>query len=102
MAAAPAKPAPDPPGAIFSITIVKGDDGMGLDIGKIASGACMIRNLKEMPAGRPNPAAHCDIKGGDIIIGINGQRVDDFQSVVNIIRGLANGAVQLTLERSAL
>jgi C-terminal processing protease CtpA/Prc len=73
---------------------------MGLDIGKIASGACMIRNLKEIPGGRPNPAANCDIKGGDIIIGINGQRVADFQAVVAVIRGLGNGAVQLTLERS--
>jgi len=98
--AAPAAFVPAAPGAIFSVTIVKGDDGMGLDIGKIASGACMIRNLKVIPGGRPNPAANCDIKGGDIIIGINGQRVADFQAVVTVIRGLGNGAVQLTLERS--
>ena len=100
-----ATPAPTPQapvGPIFTVTIVKGEDGLGLDIGKIANGSCLIRKLKDMPAGRPNPAANCrpELKAGDIIIGINGQRVKDFDEVVRVIRALGNGPVQLTIERA--
>lgn len=88
-------------GSIYNVTIVKGIDGLGLDIGKVASGGCMIRKLKDIPGNRPNPAASCvpAITCGDLIIGINGKKVSGFGEVVTVIKGLGNGPVQLTIER---
>ena len=90
-------------GSIYNVTILKGADGLGLDIGKMATGGCLIRRLKEMPDGRPNPAAGCSpaIKSGDLIIGVNGKGVRLFNDIVTIIKGLGNGAVQLSIERPA-
>ena len=84
------------------MSINKGSDGLGLDIGKIASGACMIRRLKEMPQGRPNPAAACvpALTSGDMIVGVNGQEVHDFAAVVSLIKALPPTCrVQLLIER---
>jgi len=85
----------------FVVTIQKGADGLGLDIGKIASGGCMIRRLKDL-SGRPNPAAACvpSLKAGDMIIGVNGQELQDFGAIVAVIKALpAVAEVQLIVER---
>jgi DnaJ family protein C protein 13 len=86
----------------FVVTINKGTDGLGLDIGKIASGGCMIRRLKEIPGGRPNPAAACvpALKAGDMIVGVNEQEIEEFGAVVAVIKGLpAVATVTLLIER---
>lgn len=88
----------------FIVTINKGADGLGLDIGKIASGGCMIRRLKDIPGGRPNPAAACvpALKAGDMIVGVNGQEILEFGAVVAVIKSLpAVATVTLLIERGA-
>jgi hypothetical protein len=86
----------------FVVTINKGAAGLGLDIGKIASGGCMIRRLKEMPGGVPNPAAACKVKllGGDMIVGVNGQNIEEFGAIVAVIKSLPQECtVKLLIER---
>ena len=97
-AAAPAAPTT----GRFVVAINKGAAGLGLDIGKIASGGCMIRRLKEMPGGVPNPAAACKVKllGGDMIVGVNGQNIEEFGAIVAVIKSLPQECtVKLLIER---
>ena len=85
----------------FVVTINKGADGLGLDIGKVASGGCMIRRLKDL-GGKANPAAACvpALKAGDMIVGVNGQEVQEFGAVVAVIKALpAVATVRLLIER---
>ena len=98
----PPAAAAGPTSGIFTATIIKGEHGIGLDIGKVASGECMIKKLKVMPEGVVNPAASCSpaLLPGDMIIGVNGKRVKTFAETVPAIKA-AVGTVQLTIERNA-
>lgn len=91
-----------PIGRIFTVSIEKGAAGLGLDIGKASSGACVIRKLKEMAV--PNPAAACNppLRGNDVIVGVNGKRVKNFEEVVQIVKNLGTPTVvSLTISRES-
>lgn len=105
-AAAPAAPAAGSGGGgtkqTITTTVVKGDLGIGLDLGKNPDGSVSVVRFKDFPAGGPpNPATQCNppIKLGDVIVGVNAVRCKLFADVVKNIRGLSNGNVTLVLER---
>ena len=88
-----------PIGRIFTVSIEKGTAGLGLDIGKANNGACVIRKLKDIT---PNPASACNppLKGNDVIVGVNGKKVKNFEEVVQIVKSLGTPTVvSLTISR---
>jgi hypothetical protein len=102
---AQARSAPNPNSLkIVTTSVVKGENGIGLDLVKSANGRPCIQKLKEMPAGVVNPASLCNppIQPGDIIVGVNGKPSGLFSDTIKIIRGLENGRpIHLQLERGS-
>ncbi len=80
--------------------IVKTAHGIGLDIGKTASGGVVVSKLKDMPDGSRNPASMCNppVLAGDVIVGVNGVSITDFASVVAAIKG-SSSQVELWIQR---
>jgi C-terminal processing protease CtpA/Prc len=81
--------------------MMKGDQGIGLDLTKNVDGGVSITRLKEMPAGVINPAASASppVAPGDTIIGVNGQMCTSFNDVVKLIRAAPSGPLTLSLQR---
>jgi C-terminal processing protease CtpA/Prc len=98
-AATPSGPAA-PSTVIINTNVVKGELGIGLDLGKAPDGRVAVQKLKEMPEGIVNPASVCNppIQPGDLIIAVNGQACGSFVDCVKALRALT-GNIQLTLER---
>jgi hypothetical protein len=93
VAAAPVAPpvaSATPPAANspFAVIIIKGEHGIGLDIGRTADSGCVIQRLKDMPPGVVNPASRCvpALVPGDLIIGVNGTKMVGFNDIVKAIR----------------
>ena len=84
---------------IIRTNVVKGEHGIGLDLGKDNRGGIVIHRLKEMP-GLVNPASLCNppILPGDKIIEVNGEKCFSFPECVQQLRS-AVGKITLTLER---
>lgn len=84
---------------IVRTSVVKGEHGIGLDLGKDSKGGIVIHRLKEMP-GLVNPASLCNppILPGDKIIEVNGEKCYSFPECVQQLRS-ATGKIILTLER---
>ena len=72
----------------FTAIIIKGEHGIGLDIGRTADSGCVIQRLKDMPPGVVNPASRCvpALVPGDVIIGVNGTKMVGFNDIVKAIR----------------
>jgi len=91
---------------IFSTIIMKGEHGMGLDLGKTKliwdQGRSLVLRFKDFPSGEVNPALQCNpaIHIGDVIIAVNDVPCETLSDAVKIIRGLSIGNVKLTLERT--
>ena len=85
----------------FTTTVVRGEHGIGLDLGKTVAGMSIVQRLKEMPPGVVNPASICypPIKAGDRIIGVNGKACELFTDVVREIKA-AEGTIEISFERS--
>jgi PDZ domain len=68
--------------------------------GKTTDGRVVIQRFKELPPGVVNPAQKAvpKIKPGDVIIGINGVRSENFAECVLAIRSCV-GVVEIELER---
>jgi len=110
-AASSTTPAPAPPVAppaaviqnsgpkIIRTSVIKGEYGIGLDLGKDSNGGIVIHRLKDMP-GVVNPASLCNpqIVPGDKIIEVNGEKCYSFPECVQQLRS-AVGKITLTLER---
>ena len=98
----PADPSLAPLTRIVHLTtaVVKGELGIGLDLGKSRSGQGQVLRFKPFPPEVPNPASLCNpaIVVGDVIVGVNGLRCDSLSETVKIIRG-TQGTVEITLER---
>jgi len=100
---APPVPAPVPVQSnglkIIRTSVVKGEHGIGLDLGKDSKGGIVIHRLKDMP-GLVNPASLCNppILPGDKIIEVNGEKCYSFPECVQQLRS-ATGKIILTLER---
>jgi C-terminal processing protease CtpA/Prc len=79
----------------------KGEQGIGLDLGKTKEGAASVLRLKDFPPDVVNPASLCSpaILPGDVIVAVNGQPCATFADAVKLIRATGSGKVQLTLER---
>lgn len=88
VARAPTPPQPPAQTSPFTVIITKGEHGIGLDIGRAAENGCVIQRLKEMPAGVENPASKCvpALNSGDMIIGVNGTKMVNFNDIVKAIR----------------
>lgn len=95
-----APPQPISSTIIINTNVVKGELGIGLDLGKAPDGRVAVQKLKEMPEGVINPASVCvpPIQPGDLIIAVNGQPCGSFVDCVKALRALT-GTIQLTLER---
>ena len=91
---------------IFSTMIMKGEQGMGLDLGKTKltwdQGRSLVLRFKDFPNGEVNPALRCNpaIHIGDVIIAVNDIPCETLSDAVKVIRGLSIGNVKLTLERT--
>lgn len=91
---------------IFSTMIMKGEQGMGLDLGKTKltwdQGRSLVLRFKDFPNGEVNPALRCNpaIHIGDVIIAVNDISCETLSDAVKVIRGLSIGNVKLTLERT--
>ena len=91
---------------IFSTMIMKGEQGMGLDLGKTKltwdQGRSLVLRFKDFPNGEVNPALRCNpaIHIGDVIIAVNDVPCETLSDTVKVIRGLSIGNVKLTLERT--
>jgi S1-C subfamily serine protease len=85
---------------LFTVSIFKGENGLGMDINKMPDGGCIVKKIKEFPAGQVNPATACQppVMAGDVIVGVNGKRVKDFAEVVKAVKSVS-GAVMMTFER---
>jgi C-terminal processing protease CtpA/Prc len=100
----PFQPAPSTPSVtekqILSTTIVKGKNGIGLDLGKDNEGMACVLRLKDIP-GEANPAMICipPVMTGDVIIAVNGKQTKSFMDTVNLIRAISSGNVSLTFIR---
>lgn len=82
-------------------SVDKGEQGIGLDLGKTKEGAASVLRLKDFPPDVVNPASLCSpaILPGDVIVAVNGQACATFADAVKLIRATGSGSVQLTLER---
>lgn len=82
------------------VSVTKGEHGIGLDLGKSATGMAAVQRLKEMPPGIVNPASLCKpaILPNDIIVEVNGSPAPTFMEAVKLIRA-SEGTIRLKLER---
>ncbi len=83
----------------LTTTIIKGPQGIGLDLTRSPEGHGLVLKLKEFPGGA-NPAARCNppMQAGDLIIGVNGMICGNFADIVNLIRS-SGDRVSLTFIR---
>jgi hypothetical protein len=97
---------PTPPSsskpASLKTSVIKGQYGIGLDLGKTVDGRAVVQKLKTMAAGVINPASLCNpaILSGDVIIAVNGNKFNSFPEIVKSLRSCPDGKIELTLERS--
>ena len=67
--------------------IDKGSDGIGLDIGKVASGGC-VRRLKICLKGDLTRSSTYRLLSQGHIVGVNGQELLEFSAIVSVIKSL--------------
>jgi C-terminal processing protease CtpA/Prc len=74
---------------LLRTTIIRGQHGIGIDLGKNRAKEAVVQKLKEMPDGSANPALICQpsLERGDRIIGVNGTTCELFEDVVTAIKG---------------
>ncbi len=104
----PAAPKATPPPVpaskgVITTTVVKGEQGIGLDLSKTPDGGVVIQKLKEMPPGITNPASLCNpaILPGDVIIGVNGVDCPVFADAVKALKAPEVGSkITLKLQRN--
>ena len=97
----PPPPPPPPPSKVkITTSVVKGENGIGLDLGKGKDGEATVLKLKDFGPGIVNPASLCNppILPGDVIVAVNGVPCLLFADAVKLIRG-SEGTIKLTLER---
>ena len=84
----------------FNVTIEKSSHGLGLEIVSTPQNGTLIEKLKVMPDGVANPAAACSppLAPGDLIVGVNGVRTDNFKATIQTIRDAGN-SVSLMIKR---
>ena len=88
---------------VITTTVVKGEQGIGLDLSKTPDGGVVIQKLKEMPPGVTNPASLCNppILPGDVIIGVNGVDCAAFADAVKALKAPQVGSkITLKLQRN--
>ena len=74
---------------LLRTTIVRGQHGIGIDLGKNRIKEAVVQKLKDMPDGSANPALVCQpsLEKGDRIVGVNGAKCELFEDVVTAIKG---------------
>lgn len=83
----------------YTVTIQKGNHGLGLDLAKAEDGRAYVLKLKEF-VDHINPASVCSkpLKSGDVIVAVNGKSTNNFMEVVSLIRS-SSSSVTLTFIR---
>lgn len=96
----PTKAGPRAKRITYHTVIIKGEHGLGLDLGKTKDGRVVVQRLKDFPPGVVNPASLAipKIRAGDFVIAINGALNLTFQDTVAAIRA-SHGTVEIELER---
>ena len=98
-------PVPIAPSAakrLVNTAVIKGELGVGLDLGKTPTGQAFVQKLKDFPPGTVNPASRSvpAIMPGDIIVGVDGVDCGQFSDVVTAIRSVdVAKTIKLKLER---